>query len=503
MAQAKPIYDLLEGLVSQKGTGGVVYQQANSEYFDKRGLQRHAGSWGLWGLGVAAVISGHFSGWNLGIGQAGWGGMLLATIIIGGSFLFMVLSISEMASALPHTGGAYSFGRTAMGPWGGYVTGFAETIEYVITTAVVGVFTGLYADAIFNDLFGISLPLWAWVGFFYLVFLAINGSGVNVSFTFAFWMAIISLGVIAFFVIVALIGGNFSFANLFDIEPTSAAGASTFLPYGFASILLALPFAIWFFLGIEELPLAAEETHSPQEAIPVGAFRGMMTLVASALIIFTLNPGVLGAQVIGESGEPLLDGLRQVFPNQAIAPLLSLFALAGLMASFQGIMFAAGRNVYSLSRAGYYPKWLSITGTKTKVPWVALVGGAVVGFALVVFLPIFSGRDGVLLAGSLLSMAVFGAVISYALQMVSYLLLKKNLPNINRPYVSPVGTAGAFIAMIIWIVVLIVLPFSPDYREPVIWLMFAFVAGLLYFALYTRKRLVLSPEEQFAMEHQK
>ncbi|MGA0798518.1 MAG: amino acid permease, partial [Candidatus Nanopelagicales bacterium] len=240
----------MEGLVSQKGSGGVVYQQANSEYFDKRGLQRHAGSWGLWGLGVAAVISGHFSGWNLGIGQAGWGGMFIATLIIGTMYLFMILSINEMAAALPHTGGAYSFARSAMGPWGGYVTGFAETIEYVVTTAVVGVFSGLYADAIFNDLFGISLPLWAWVGIFYVIFLAINGSGVNVSFTFAFWMAIISLGVLAFFVITAIIGGNFSVDNLFDIAP-EAVGAS-FLPYGVASILLALPFAIWFFLGIEE-----------------------------------------------------------------------------------------------------------------------------------------------------------------------------------------------------------------------------------------------------------
>lgn len=212
--------------MARESVQGTNYKKVAVDYFEKRGLQRHAGSWGLWGLGVAAVISGHFSGWNLGIAQAGWGGMLIATVIIGAMFLFMVLSISEMAAALPHTGGAYSFARTAMGPWGGYVTGFAETIEYVVTTAVVGVFTGLYADAIFNDLFGISLPLWAWVGIFYLVFLAINGAGVSFSFTFAFWMAIISLAVIGFFVIVALIGGNFSLSNLFDIAPE--AGGSTF-----------------------------------------------------------------------------------------------------------------------------------------------------------------------------------------------------------------------------------------------------------------------------------
>jgi ethanolamine permease len=480
--------------VSKNSVQGASYKKVAVDYFEKRGLQRHAGSWGLWGLGVAAVISGHFSGWNLGIAQAGWGGMLIATIIIGTMFLFMVLSISEMAAALPHTGGAYSFARTAMGPWGGYVTGFAETIEYVVTTAVVGVFTGLYADAIIGDLFGVNLPLWAWVGIFYLVFLAINGAGVSFSFSFAFWMAIISLAVIGFFVIVALIGGNFSLSNLFDIAPE--AGGSTFLPFGVASIALAFPFAIWFFLGIEELPLAAEETHAPQSAIPVGAFRGMMTLIASALIIFVLNPGVLGSSVIAKSGEPLLDGLRQVFPNQAIAPLLSLFALAGLMASFQGIMFAAGRNVYSLSRAGYYPSWLSVTTAGRKTPLVALVAGSVVGYSLVVFLPILTGRDGVVLAGSLLSMAVFGAVISYALQMIAYLLLKTK--KIKRPYLSPVGSWGAALAMIIWIVVLIILFLSPDYREPVIWLAGAFVIGILYFGLYTRNRLVLSPEEEFA-----
>ena len=71
-------------------------------------------------------------------------------------YILMMYSIAEMSSTMPHTGGAYSFGRSAMGPWGGYVTGLAETIEYVITTAVVGYLAGLYADAITDDLFGFT-----------------------------------------------------------------------------------------------------------------------------------------------------------------------------------------------------------------------------------------------------------------------------------------------------------------------------------------------------------
>src|SRR3546814_5084286 len=60
---------------------GVSYTTVDAGYFEKRGLRRYAGVWSLWALGVGAVISGHFSGWNFGL-QYGWGSMLIATIII-------------------------------------------------------------------------------------------------------------------------------------------------------------------------------------------------------------------------------------------------------------------------------------------------------------------------------------------------------------------------------------------------------------------------------------
>ncbi|WP_242671249.1 hypothetical protein [Hylemonella gracilis] len=52
--------------------GGVTYQSVDSSYFEKRGLRRYAGVASLWALGVGAVISGHFSGWNFGLGAGGW-----------------------------------------------------------------------------------------------------------------------------------------------------------------------------------------------------------------------------------------------------------------------------------------------------------------------------------------------------------------------------------------------------------------------------------------------
>jgi len=112
---------------------GVRYVEVGAEYFERRGLRRHAGVWSLWALGVGAVISGDFSGWNFGLGAGGFGGLFYATIIITALYLGLCYSIAEMTAAMPHTGGAYSFGRSAMGPWGGFVTGLAENMEYVLT----------------------------------------------------------------------------------------------------------------------------------------------------------------------------------------------------------------------------------------------------------------------------------------------------------------------------------------------------------------------------------
>ncbi len=481
-----------------RGTEGVTYAHAGQDYFDKRGLSRHAGAWSLWALGVAAVISGDFSGWNFGIDNAGWGGMLIATLVIGLMYLLMIYSIAEMSSTMPHTGGAYSFARSAMGPWGGFVTGLAETIEYVITTAVVGTFCGAYADAITDDLFGLSMPLGVWVVIFYAIFVALNSAGAAASFKFAVVIAIISLAVLAVFSLLAVFSGKFSFDNLSNITPDP--GNSSFLPFGISGVFAALPFAIWFFLGIEELPLAAEETHTPQDDIPRGSLMGMWTLLVTAFVVLVLNPGVVGSEEIRTSGEPILDGFRAIFPNSNIAALLSLFALAGLVASFQGIMFAAGRNMYSLSRAGYYPKVLSLTGGR-KVPYVALLASAGIGIVLIVGLSAVQGESAGAVATKLLNVAVFGAVIAYVLQMVAFLILRRNYADVVRPYTSPVGTPGAYVAAAISIVTLIILPFNADYRGVVIGVFIFFIIGLAYFAFYGRHRLVLSPEEEFAMTH--
>ena len=126
------------------------YRKAEPQYFEQRTLRRHARVLHLWALGVAAVISGDFFGWNFGLITGGFDGMLIATAIMTAMYAGLCFSIAEMSPALPHAGGAYSFARTAMGPWGGYITGLAENMEYILTPATIVVGIGGYLGAIFG-----------------------------------------------------------------------------------------------------------------------------------------------------------------------------------------------------------------------------------------------------------------------------------------------------------------------------------------------------------------
>jgi ethanolamine permease len=473
----------------------VTYHAQEPAYFKERGLRRFAGAWSLWALGVGAVISGDFFGWNFGLLTGGFGGLLVATGVVAIMYVGLCFSIAELSPALPHTGGAYSFGRTAFGPWGGFLTGVAESIEYVLTPAVVVVGIGGYVGTILETSFGLSLPaplLWA---IFYAVFVGVNIVGVELTFRVTVAITLVALAVLVVFWIGAI--PHFRWEHALDVAPS--AGGSIWFPNGLSGITASLPFAIWFYLAIEQLPLAAEESHDPKRDMPRGLLWGIATLIVASFLTLFLNAGIPpGASAVGASEEPLFLAFRTIFGPGAGSTALSLAAVTGLVASFHAIIYAYGRNIYSLSRAGYFPTWMSRTHPTRKTPHVALIVGAVAGY--VVALAIEYGQSffgDVPVGGVLLNMAVFGAVIAYIMQMAAYLRIK-SMAGLERPYVSPLGRAGAIIAGTIATLTLIFLFVNPDYRPGIYGVAIWFALSLIYFATYARHRMILSPEEEFA-----
>jgi ethanolamine permease len=506
--------------VAERKVGSVTYTEVGEDYFEKRGLRRHAGMWSLWALGVGAVISGEYYGWNFGLGTGGFGGLAIAAVLMAVMYYGLVYSIAEMSPALPHTGGAYSFARSAMGPWGGFLTGLAENMEYVITPAVVVGAMGLLAQQIVVGLFNAggsfdqagsvvnptwwnSLPFWWAV--FYAIFVGINIVGIETTMRFTVMITILSIAVLAFFFLAAIFSGKLDFSLWTNVDKSGgeiAGGGGPWLPFGISGIFKSLPFAIWFFLAIEEVPLAAEESMDPRRDVPRGSVLAMHTLLIAAVLTMIFNtalPG--GAFLYGASGFPLLDGFKAIFgATGKLAYVLGLLFEIGLIASFFTIIFAYGRNTYSLSRAGYFPQFLSVTHGKRKTPHVALIAGALVGYAVALLVFILQENElGAQIVAALLNMAVFAAVISYIMQMTSFVILRRKMPNIARPYRSKWGVPGAMIAGILAATSLIAIFLNDAYRPGVYGVAIYYVLGILYFAIAGRNRLVLSPEEEFAL----
>ncbi|MBD2460487.1 ethanolamine permease [Oscillatoria sp. FACHB-1407] len=480
--------------------GFVRYEDVGDDYLEKRQLRRSAGWVLLWALGVGAVISGDFSGWNFGLSAGGFGGLAIGTLLMAVMYVCMVFSIAELTAALPHAGGFYSFTRNAFGPLGGFICGVTDTIEYVITPAVVVFFIGAYMQTLIP---GVPVPIW-WI-LYYGIFAFINIRGVELTLKIGLVVTAIAAAILLIFGLSVIVSGQFNGSLLFNIAPSE--GQPTWLPFGWEGVFKALPYAMWFYLAIEQLPLAAEEAHNTVSDIPKALIWGIVTLLGLSLLVLVLNPGlpieattadgvpVSGAAAVGISGAPIADGFRVIFGDGLVFRLLTIAALTGLVASFHTILYAAGRVMFSLSRAGYYPRWISII-SKWHTPAIAIIVSSLIGLACA-FLIQFGGTT---VGPALLNMAVFGAVISYTMVMIAYIKLKLERPNLPRPYVSPLGIPGAAVGSVLSVIALFAC-FSDEAYRPGVWGVALFLVVMIaYFVFYSRHKLVArAPEEEDAL----
>ena len=178
----------------------VDYQDVDEDYLEHRSLKKGAAGWILLaGLGVSYVISGDFAGWNFGLDEGGWGGLLIATLLMGLMYTCMVFGLAEMSSALPVAGAGYGFARRSMGPLGGFATGMAVLIEYAVAPAAIAVFIGGYVEAL--GLFGLTSG-WLVFAIAYAVFIGIHLYGVGEALKLMF--AITAVAVVA--LVAALVG---------------------------------------------------------------------------------------------------------------------------------------------------------------------------------------------------------------------------------------------------------------------------------------------------------
>ncbi|MGH2565117.1 MAG: amino acid permease, partial [Ginsengibacter sp.] len=294
----------------------------------------------LWGLGVGYVISGMYFGWNLGLAEGGTLGLAIATFFIVIMYVTFTFSYAELACAIPKAGGAFDYATRALGKDLGFIAGMAQNIEFIFAPPAIAFAIGAYFNLFFPQ-----IPIMAIAIFAYVVFTGLNIYGVKAAAVFELTITILAVGELLLFTGITI--PHFEFKNLLHNA----------LPNGWQGIFAAIPFAIWFFLAIEGVANVAEEAINPQRTILIGFGSAILTLVILCVFTFASSVGVGGWEAIvykvdgttSDSPLPLALG-HIVGNNNAMYHLLIAIGLFGLVASFHGIILAAGRSVFEFGR---------------------------------------------------------------------------------------------------------------------------------------------------------
>jgi len=383
----------------------------------------------VWGLGVGYVISGNYFGWNLGLEKGGTLGMAIALFFIIVMYITFTFSYTELACAIPKSGGAFDYAKRALGDDLGFIAGMAQNIEFIFAPPAIAFAIGAYFNIFFQ-----SVPVVVIAIIAYIVFFLLNVAGVKIA--AAFELGVTTLAVAAVILFCGITFQHFEFDHL----------KLNAFPFGWSGTFAAVPFAIWFFLGIEGVANLAEEAINPKRTIMLGFGSAIFTLVILCLFTFTGSVGIAGWEAIvfkadgSTSDSPLpLAMARIVGSNNWQYNILITFGLFGLVASFHGLMLAAGRSTMEFGRVNYAPTFLGKIHPRFQTPANALLINMMIGI-----LALLTGKT-----GEIITISVFGALTLYIISMISVIKLRRKEPDLHRPFRVPLYPIFPVVALLI------------------------------------------------------
>lgn len=391
----------------------------------------------VWGLGVGYVISGNYFGWNLGLQAGGSLGLAIATALVIVLYVAFTYSYAELACAIPKAGGAFDYAYRTLGPNAGFVAGMAQNIEFVFAPPAIALAIGSYMNLWFPSVSGLIFSISA-----YAMFTGLNMVGVRLA-------AMVELGVT-----VIAVTGLFIFAANSLPAATWVNLSRNALPNGWSGIFAAIPFGVWFFLGMEGIANLAEETVDPNRTMSRGFLAALFTLILLCVTTFIGSVGAGGWEAVvfksdGTASDAPLPLALSVIRGDGggVFDVLVLFGLFGLVASFHGLMLAAGRSTLEFSKVNFPRAATGRVNQRLRTPVYALLLNSLVGVVA-----LFTGKT-----GEIITLSVFGALTLYAVSMISVLVLRRVEPELPRPFRTPGFPFFPIVALVISTVALVAL----------------------------------------------
>ncbi len=449
------------------------------------------GAWDILVIAFGAMIGW---GWVINSGDwittAGFMGSMIAMLIGGVMVFFVGLTYAELTSAMPQCGGEHVFSYRAMGPTGSFVCTWMIILGYVATsafeaTALPTVITYLFPD--FNQVYLYTIAgkdiylttILLGVGFALLI-TYINMKGAKT----AAMLQTILTAIIAIAGILLVVGSavNGDGSNITGQMWESATGSTL------GSVFKVACMTPFLFIGFDVIPQAAEEINVPYKKIGKIMLLSIFLAVAWYLLIvfavcYIMPQSAIAQEMNAQNGLVSAKAIEIAFNSPLMGKVLIIGGLCGIITSWNSFLMGGSRALYSMGESLMIPAFFGKLG-KNKTPEAAII---LCGIACVAA-PFF-GR-GVLVW--LVDAASFGCVIAYMFVSISFCILRKKRPEMERPYkVKAGGFVGAMaVIMAGFMTLLYIIPAS--FSAALVWQEWVVVGIWLalgvFFYFYSKKK---------------
>jgi APA family basic amino acid/polyamine antiporter len=432
-------------------------------------LQRAVGALDLTALGIGAIIgTGIFVIIGEAIADSG-PSIVLSFALAGVTCFFSALSYSELASTIPVSGSAYTYGYATLGELLAWIIGWDLILEYGVSVAAVAVGWGGYLQSLLASLFGISIPT-AIAGppgeggtvnvpavFLVLAVAALLIYGVRESARTNTIMVFLKVGILVFFILVgfaSINGDNFS----------------PWAPNGTSGTVDAAALIFFAYIGFDAVSTGGEESNNPQRDLPIAIVGSLLIATLIYILVAIVAVGLAPQSRLAGSDAPLSDAIKIGAGLDWAGDLLSFGALVAITSVTLTILYGQTRIFFAMSRDGLLPEIFARLSAR-RTPWVTTLTFGVLTALLAAFVPLTE----------IAKLVNIGTLFAFLIVNIGVIVLRRLEPDLERgfrvPFVPFFPLIGA--ALCIYLMTRL---------EGVTWLRFGIwlVLGLIIYAVYGR-----------------
>ncbi len=453
------------GPFARKSTAQLIEDTSSDD-----GLKRAVGALDMTALGIGAIIgTGIFVIIGEAIGLSG-PAIILSLVLAGVTCLFSALSYAELASTIPVSGSAYTYGYATLGELVAWIIGWDLLLEYGVSVAAVAVGWGGYLQDLLASLFSIDLPdsvagppgdggtanlpaVALIAGVCALLVLGIKESARTNTV-----MVITKLSILLFFVVV----------GVFSIKSSNYA---PFAPHGTSGTVDAAALIFFAYIGFDAVSTSGEEAKNPGRDLPRAIVGSLLIATAIYILVAIVAVGLASEGQLKGSDAPLTTAIRAAGVGSWAGDLLSLGALIAITSVVLTVLYGQTRITYSMARDGLLPRFLGALTSRGTPLWGTIVFGALAA-GLAAFLPL----------AEIAKLVNIGTLFAFLIVNLGVIVLRRTQKDLERPFRVPFVPVFPLIGAALCVYLM-------SRQSGVTWLRFGIwmAAGLVIYRVYGRR----------------